>query len=84
LDAQNNVDFGEPIDQIYLSVPCTKRSRLDPSEEDQNQNTKHIITYFSDPILDEAADEVAEELEWELILQQWNIECENFPCLINA
>jgi hypothetical protein len=84
MDIERNFDFGEPIDQISLSLPSTKRNRLDPSEEDQNQNTKHFITVFSDPILDEAADEVAEELEWELILQQWNIECENLPCLINA
>ena len=50
----------------YLSShPCSKRQR--------------IVLALTDDVLDEAADEVSEVSEWELILADWNTEQENLP-----
>jgi hypothetical protein len=72
-------DYTHPNDNISLSLPNKKKIKVDHDKDYQQK--KNCIIVLTDPILDEAADEVAEELEWEVILQQWNVDCERFVTL---
>jgi hypothetical protein len=81
---RESCDYNHPSDDdTSVSSSNKKRKELD-HDDDSSQKKKNCTTPLTDPILDEAADEVAEESEWELILQQWNADCENISYLITA
>jgi hypothetical protein len=68
-----------------------KRKEFEQDKDDDDDDHHHhsykkqVISCITDPVLDEAADEVAEESEWwDLILQQWNADRENMSFLITA
>jgi hypothetical protein len=82
MEMQDCNEIDRPIGDTSLSSNNTKRRKLDHDEDDSNKN--HCTACLTDPILDEAANEVAEESEWELILQQWNTEKESISFLIAA
>jgi hypothetical protein len=55
-------------------------------ERKKNEDLRNVLKkpriVLTDRILDEAASEVAEDLEWDQLMKEWNIDCEDIPFLI--
>jgi hypothetical protein len=51
-------------------------------ENDIDDKFKKQCRALTDPTLDEVSKEVAEELDWALVLERWNVESENMSNLI--
>jgi hypothetical protein len=62
-------------------IPSIYQSKRKQSDNKNNLFKKQRIV-LTDRILDEAANEVAEELEWDQIMKEWDTQCENIPYLI--
>ena len=60
--------------------PIMKKRR--EIENDIGDKFKKQCRALTDPILDEVSKEVAEELDWALVLERWNVESENMSNLI--
>jgi hypothetical protein len=58
------------------SVPLKKRKDI---MRDERERGKAQCIEVTDSVLDEAANDVGEEPDWEQILEQWKTESENIP-----